>query len=122
MKKKLTLKVILNVILVVCIAYLLYDAIIYVKWFISTEKYAKHLEFPSIFWYFKHETFHLLFTLFALICNIVTLILIDFKGISYLCNSALKEYREHKEVTKEEQKKKKIEALEKELHKLKMEK
>ena len=57
--------------------------------------------------------------LFFAVIDIIFLVIIDRNEMTYLCSSALKEYREHKEVTKEEQKQKKIEALEKELQDLK---
>ncbi len=113
--KKTIFKIVLNLILILCFAYFVYDSIIYIQWFIETDKIAKQLEFPTIFSHFKYETIHLCFSIIATILHLIILILINVKGVSYLCGSAVKDYRERKEARKQ----KKIEELEKQLNELK---
>lgn len=117
--KKIIFKVILNIVLICCIAYFIYDCIFYIQYLHEIDSNSKYLSFPGIFRNFKYEVIHITFSLIAIVFNIIALTLIDVKGISYLCGSALKEHKENKETLEEAKKQKKIEQLEKELNELK---
>ena len=122
MKKKLVRKIILNVLLLLGIVVFIYMGITFSINLPQYIEIAIKYDDP----YFKKTITRSIITIIAsflsAVIDIIFLVLIDRNEMTYLCSSALKEYREHKEATKEEQKQKKIEALEKELHKLKMDK
>ena len=121
MKKKLVLKIILNIGLIFIFIATLSMGIFSIKILFP---YLKIVIRHSDMW----EAYRNMIVLWGIVffamiffavIDIIFLVIIDRNEMTYLCSSALKEYREHKEVTKEEQKKKKIEALEKELQDLK---
>lgn len=116
--KKIIFKVILNVALIFCIAYFIYGCIFYIQYLHETITHIKYISYPTIFRNFKYEILHIVFSIIAIIFNVLALVLIDIKGVSYLCSSAVKDYRERKEARKQ----KKIETLEKQLNDLKKDK
>ncbi len=119
MKKRLILKVCMNIIFIACIICLIFmiicacDKLNYYREYIAT--YPTVAQDNEI----KHEIFLfstlLISSILSTIFIIITLVFLDFKDISYLCGSAVKDYRERKE----ERKQKKIEELEKQLNELK---
>lgn len=119
MKKKLVRKIILNVLLLLGIVVFIYMGITFSINLPQYIEIAIKYDDP----YFKKTITRSIITIIAsflsAVIDIIFLVIIDRNEMTYLCSSTLKEYREHKEVTKEEQKKKKIEALEKELQDLK---
>lgn len=123
MKKRLILKVCMNIIFIACVICLIFmiicacDKLNYYREYIAT--YPTVAQDNEI----KHEislfSTLLISSILSTIFIIITLVFLDFKDISYLCGSLFKEMKEHKEATKEERKQKKIEELEKQLNELK---
>ena len=114
MKKRLILKIILNIGLIVIIAWLIHIGIFWSKQYYAFSA-APIAEVKN---FLIDAVLSFVFALFSLFI----LILIDFKGLSYLTDSTIKSMNEKKEATAEAKKQKRIETLEKELNGLKKEK
>lgn len=123
MKKKLGFKILLNIFLVACIVYFVYDTILYTGYLINMAKQASsvnNLAFINFCKDYKYEILHLVFSFLSLLIDILFIIIIDFKDIKYLSNSLLQSLsKKEREKAKAEQNQKRIEALEKELQNLK---
>ena len=113
MKKKLALKIILNVVLIISIIFCLYEGILNAKSFQT---------FPGGVTVFRRAFMQETICYFvAAILHIVFIVLLDFFEIKFFKSSICKEMKEHKEATAEERKQKKIEDLQKQLDELKKE-
>lgn len=122
MKKKLAVRVVLDIFVIIACACFVFASIANfqnahsnlemhetLKW---TDRYL-HAAIRDI----VTGVFNILCALFA----VVFFILYNFKDIQWLCGSIGKEMKERKEATAEERKQKKIEELEKQLDELKKE-
>lgn len=107
MKKRLILKIILNIGLIAIIAWSIHIGIFWSKQYYAFSA-APIAEVKN---FLIDAVLSFVFALFSLFI----LILIDFKGLSYLTDSTIKSIHKNKEARKQ----KKIEALEKELNELK---
>lgn len=123
MKRKLGFKILLNIFLVACIIYFVYDTILYTGHLINMAKQASsvnNLAFINFCKEYQYEILHLVFSFLSILIDILFIIIIDFKDIKYLSASILQSLsKKEREKSKAEQKQKKIEALEKELQDLK---
>lgn len=112
MKKKLILKIILDVVLLICSALLIYNTINIIK---NISFYLNVLPNKIIITWIINA----IGSLFAVFINLLFLIVINLKGFKYLTESIIKSMHEKKESTSKERKQKRIEELEKELNALK---
>lgn len=120
MKKKFTVRFVANIILVLSL-------IIFILALVNSIQCANIYRIilndtpnnPLTIKYFTIYTASTILLIFCAIFALIFFIFLNFKDISYLCGSLLKEHREKKEATAEVKKQKRIEELEKELNELK---
>lgn len=119
MKKRFVLKIIFDIVLIASLAMFIWQAVDY---FSSAKTFFEMYELYKVETWREGGIQDIITALLAILCALFALmffILYNFKDISYLCGSLIKEMKEHKEATKEERKQKKIEELEKQLNELK---
>lgn len=120
MKKKNILRIVFDIVLVLSI-------IIFILAFISSLDIARtyyevvkyNPNSTITIKYFAIYTASTILLIFCALFALIFFIFLNFKDISYLCGSLLKEHREKKEATAEVKKQKRIEELEKKLNELK---
>jgi|GEM_PF-3161510 hypothetical protein len=119
--KKLIFKIIFNIFVIICIglsiSYFI-DSIQSVKLLISQANDGYEFHSKAVFGTIRN----CIFWGVTLLINIITVLLLDFKGIKFLTESAIENLSGKKEALEKSKKEKRIAQLEKELNELKKDK
>lgn len=122
MKKKVNIRIILDIFFV--LAFICFLTMVIVNFQDAHTNLEMNEKLPFTDRYLHAAIRNIITAIFHIFCalfSVLFFIFLNFKDIQWLCGSLAKEIKEHKEATAEERKQKKIEDLQKQLDELKKE-